>query len=272
MDVNHDAKINAEKSKKAVLVVSFGTSFAETRAKTIDKLEAAVAAAFPERRLYRAWTSKMIINKVRSRDGMQISTVAEVLQQMQADGVDDLLVQPTHILPGVENDLMLADIQAQAENFAHLAVGQPLLSSTDDMFKMIDIVAQELDNEPDTALILMGHGTKHYINPVYAALDYMFKEVGHSNIFVGTVESYPNLDNVLGLLKKTPYLSVRLAPFMIVAGNHVINDMAGDEADSWKNRMEEAGYKVDCLQCGLGEFDGVADLLCQHALAAQTIK
>lgn len=271
MDAKQNVNSNVVNSKKAVLVVSFGTSYAETRAKTIDKLEAAVAAAVPERRLYRAWTSKMIINKVRERDGLQVFTVAEALRQMQADGVEDLLVQPTHILPGVENDLMLADIKAQAENFASLAVGQPLLSSTEDMFTMIDIVAQELDDEPDTALVLMGHGTEHYMNPVYAALDYMFKEVGHSNIFVGTVEAYPALDNVLSLLKKTPYLSVRLAPFMIVAGDHANNDMAGEE-DSWKSRLEEAGYKVDCVLRGLGEFDGVAELLCQHALAAKPLK
>ena len=261
-----------EKNQKAVLVVSFGTSYPETRAKTIDKLEAAIAAAVPERRLYRAWTSKMIIEKVRRRDGLQIPTVAEALQQMQADGITDLLVQPTHILPGVENDLMLADIQAQAQNFAHISVGRPLLSSTEDMFRVIDIVAEELDNIPDMALVLVGHGTGHSINPVYAALDYMFKEVGHSNIFVGTVEAYPGLDNVMSLLRKTPYLSVRLAPFMIVAGDHAINDMAGDEADSWKSQLEEAGYKVECVLRGLGESERIAELFCQHAQNAERIK
>ncbi len=108
---------------KALLVVSFGTSYPETRAKTIEKLEAALQAAFPERKLYRAWTSGMIIDKVGKEQGLQVDTVAEALARMLADGVDDLLVQPTHILPGVENDLMLAELQAQAAKFAQLSVG-----------------------------------------------------------------------------------------------------------------------------------------------------
>ena len=170
---------------KALLVVSFGTSYPETRAKTIEKLEAALQAAFPERKLYRAWTSGMIIDKVGKEQGLQVDTVAEALARMLADGVDDLLVQPTHILPGVENDLMLAELQAQAPKFAQLSVGQPLLAEAADMFKTIDVVVKELDGEPDKALVLMGHGTSHQINPIYAALDYMFKDVGHTNIFVG---------------------------------------------------------------------------------------
>jgi len=259
-------------NKKALLVVSFGTSYAETRAKTIDKLEAALAAALPERRFYRAWTSKMIIAKVNRRDGLQIPTVAEALRQMQADGVTDLLVQPTHILPGKENDLMLAEIRAQLAGFERVAVGQPLLTSGEDMFKTIDIVAEELDNVPDVALVLMGHGTGHQVNTSYAALDYMFKDRGHCNIFVGTVEAYPGLDNVISLLSKTPYSRVRLAPFMIVAGDHANNDMAGDGPDSWKNRLLEAGYTVECTLRGLGESEQIAQLFCAHALAAERIK
>lgn len=261
-----------KQTNKAVLVVSFGTSYPETRAKNIDNLENAIAAALPERRFYRAWTSKMIIAKVNSRDNLQVRTVAEALKQMQDDGITDLLVQPTHILPGVENDLMLADIQAAADKFEHLAIGKPLLSSTEDMREIVDIVAEELDNIPDMALVLMGHGTEHQMNVAYAALDYMFKEIGHSNIFVGTVEAYPGLDNVLGLLRKTPYLKVRLAPFMIVAGDHATNDMAGDEADSWKNRLEAAGYNVECVLRGLGESEQVAKMFCKHALNAEQIK
>ena len=252
---------------KALLVVSFGTSYPETRAKTIEKLEAALQAAFPERKLYRAWTSGMIIDKVGKEQGLQVDTVAEALARMLADGVDDLLVQPTHILPGVENDLMLAELQAQAAKFAQLSVGQPLLAEAADMFKTIDVVVKELDGEPDKALVLMGHGTSHQINPIYAALDYMFKDVGHTNIFVGTVEAYPALDNVLSLLAKTPYRRVRLAPLMIVAGDHAANDMAGDEPDSWKSRLQDAGYQVDCVLRGLGELDGIADIFVQHAEA-----
>lgn len=257
--------------KKALLVVSFGTSYPETRAKTIERLEAALQAAFPERQLFRAWTSKMIIARVGQEQGLHVDTVTEAMARLRAEGFTDVLVQPTHILPGVENDLMLADIKAQAEGFAQITVGQPLLAEADDMFETVDIVAKELDGQPDCALVVMGHGTSHQINPVYAALDYMFKDAGHANIFVGTVEAYPSLDNVLRMLAKTPYRRVRLAPLMIVAGDHATNDMAGDEPDSWKCRLQEAGYQVECLVRGLGELQRIADIFVAHAKAAKPI-
>ena len=255
--------------KKALLVVSFGTSHEDTRRKTIDRIEAALAAAFPDRSLYRAWTSGMIIRKL-AKNGTQINTVSEAMEAMLRDGVTDLLVQPTHILNGVENDNMIRDISAYCDRFERLEFAAPLLSSDDDMQRVVEIFADRFsDLSEDTALVLMGHGTSHYVNPVYAALDYRFKECGHDSVFVATVEAYPALENLIALLKAQSRIrKVLLTPFMIVAGDHAKNDMSGDEEDSWKNQLAKAGYSVECCVRGLGEYDEICDLLVDHARQA----
>jgi sirohydrochlorin cobaltochelatase len=254
-----------QKNQKALLVVSFGTSFHDTREKTIDKLERDIQAAFPDRKLYRAWTSKMIIAKLLRRDGIHIDTVSEAMARMLADGVTDVLVQPTHILGGVENDFMTADVLAFADKFAKIAIGDPLLVETEDIFKTIEAVVSELAPADDRTLVLMGHGTTHQTNTVYAALDYMFKDAGHANVFVGTVEAYPTFENVLRMLKASGYKKVTLAPFMIVAGDHATNDMAGADEDSWKSMLEAEGYEVECVLRGIGEFEGIGAIFREHA-------
>lgn len=254
-------------SKKGLLVVSFGTSFDETRAKTIDKLEEELSAAFPDRAFYRAWTSKIIMKKIFKRDGIKINNVREAMAKMAEDGIEEVLIQPTHILSGVENDLMTEDALAFSDKFQKIIFGDPLLMYTDDFFVVADSVAKEFSHlDADTALVLMGHGTTHQTNAVYAALDYIFKARGYKNIFVGTVEGYPDFDTMLGMLKESPYSKVILTPFMIVAGDHANNDMAGDEEDSWKVLLEREGYEVECVLKGLGEYTSIRKIFIDHAL------
>lgn len=253
---------------KALLVVSFGTSFEETRRKTIDAIEADLAAAFPDRRLYRAWTSKMIIKKLKKRDGVAIDTVPEALARMAKDGVRDVLVQPTHVLDGLENQWMRNDLQAAAGDFDIIAVGAPLLVSTDDLKAVAAATVASLPPlEAGEALVLMGHGSSHSANMTYPALAYVFRDLGYRNVFIGTVEGYPTLDNVLrDLAMVTPKVKkVVLAPFMVVAGDHARNDMAGEDGDSWKNRFQADGYATDCVLRGLGEFSPIRDLFVAHA-------
>lgn len=257
-----------KRQEQAILVVSFGTSYHETREKTIDKLEKDLQAAFPERKLYRAWTSKMIIKKILKRDGVKIHTVTEAMETMLADGIRDVLIQPTHILGGVENDLMTADAMAFADRFDSIVIGDPLLIETEDFFATIDAIAAEYDIPDHEGLVLMGHGTTHQTNAVYAALDYMFKDAGHENYFMGTVEAYPEFETMLKLLKKSPYRKVTLLPFMIVAGDHANNDMAGDEDDAWKTMLEKEGYEVTCILKGLGEIPGIRRIFTNHAKKA----
>ena len=228
--------------KKAVLVVSFGTSYEETRKKTIDRIENDMAEAFPSYAIYRAWTSGMIRAKLLKRDGIHIYNVCEALEAMAADGIREVVVQPTHVINGIENDQMKADVAAYADRFMRVSIGTPVLTTAEDSECVIDAIVKELHPAKDEALVLMGHGTEHYADAVYAALDYQFKDLEHSNIFMGTVEGYPTLESVMRLVQKAGYRHVVLAPFMIVAGDHANNDLAGDEEDSWKSVFEAAGF------------------------------
>lgn len=255
----------SDTTKKAVLAVSFGTSHNDTREVTIDAIEKDMQAAFPEYPLYRAWTSKMIINKVNKRDNVHIDTVKEAMERMRADGITDVLVQPTHVINGIENDIMKEEALSYREDFHSISFGDPLLTSEQDNREVIEAVAVEFSHlKEDEVLVLMGHGTTHYANSVYAALDYTFKDKGHKNIFLGTVEAYPSMESIMKLVKEYDPSKVVLAPFMIVAGDHAKNDMAGDDPESWYSQFKNAGYEVEAVIKGLGEYPGIRKILVNH--------
>ena len=260
----------SDTTKKAVLAVSFGTSHNDTREVTIDAIEKDMQAAFPEYPLYRAWTSKMIINKVNKRDNVHIDTVKEAMERMRADGITDVLVQPTHVINGIENDIMKEEALSYREDFHSISFGDPLLTSEQDNREVIEAVAVEFSHlKEDEVLVLMGHGTTHYANSVYAALDYTFKDKGHKNIFLGTVEAYPSMESIMKLVKEYDPSKVVLAPFMIVAGDHAKNDMAGDDPESWFSQFKNEGYKVEAVIKGLGEYPGIRKILVNHLKALE---
>lgn len=257
-------------AKKAILAVSFGTSHDDTREVTIDAIEKELQKTFPDYPLYRAWTSKMIIKKLKNRDNVHVNTVREAMEQMREDGITDVLVQPTHVINGVENDLMKEDALAYREYFYSISFGDPLLTSEQDSMEVIDAIAEEFsDLKEDEALVLMGHGTTHYANAIYAALDYTFKDKGHKNIFLGTVEAYPSMESLLKMVNAYQPSKVILAPFMIVAGDHAKNDMAGDDEESWYSRFKEEGYEVETVLKGLGEYPGIRRIFVEHLKAAE---
>lgn len=251
--------------KKGILVVSFGTSYSDTRALTIDAIEKKIEASFPDIPFYRAWTSRMILTKLKETTGENIPTVSEALLQMKEDKITDVYIQPTHVINGIENDQMKEDALALQGDFHSISFGAPLLSSTEDMRKIVQIMGSSFaDLDASEALVLMGHGSEHYANTVYPALDYMFKEMGYPYVHMGTVEAYPELLHVMELLKKSKVKTVHLAPFMIVAGDHANNDMAGEERDSWKSVFEKEGYDVVCHLKGLGEYEEVRKIFVKH--------
>lgn len=255
-----------QKRKRGVLAVSFGTSVNETREKTIDAIEKELAEAFPEYTLYRAWTSGMIIRKLKSRDGVHIDTVAEAVERMIADGVTELVVQPTHVINGVENERMIKDVLACQNQFEKIVFGTPLLTSEEDSGAVIEAVMTEFAKLPDDeALVFMGHGTTHYANFVYAALDHKFKDLGYTNVFLGAVEAYPSLETLMKLVQACRVKRVTLAPFMVVAGDHARNDMSSEEKDSWRSRFEAEGFSVNCVLKGLGEYEGIRKIYVEHA-------
>ena len=256
-------------TKKAILAVSFGTSHNDTRKVTIDAIERDMQEAFPDYMLYRAWTSKMIIKKLKNRDNVHVFTVLEAMEQMKKDGITDVLIQPTHVINGIENDLMKEDALAYRDDFHSITFGDPLLTSAEDNLAVIQAIADEFsDLAQDQVLVLMGHGTTHYANSIYAALDYTFKDKGYKNIFLGTVEAYPSMESLMRMVKEYNPSKVVLAPFMIVAGDHAKNDMAGDDPDSWYSQFKAAGFEVEPVIKGLGEYTGVRSLLVEHLRVA----
>lgn len=258
-------------TKKAILAVSFGTSYEAARKATIEKIEKDIAAAFPDYRVYRAWTSKMILAILKKRDNLYIPNVTEAMEQMMADGITDVIIQPTHILDGIENNIMKEEALSFQNNFHSISFGSPLISSEEDANAVIGAVAEEFkDHCNDTALVLMGHGTSHEVNSVYAQIDSMFKKQGHSNIFLGTVEAEPTIQDLVREVCSYSPRKVVLAPFMIVAGDHAHNDMAGDEPDSWAYQFRQKNYEVQPVLKGLGEYPGIRSLFIDHVKQAIT--
>ncbi len=249
--------------KKGILVVSFGTSHLDTMKKTIDVIEDEIRNLFPDSSVYRAFTSQMIIRKLKRTENLTVDTVAEALNRMAEDGIEDVIVQPTHIINGIENDRMMEDLMEHMSLFRRIRVGKPLLSSVDDYKKSIHAVMAQTELQPDEMLVLMGHGTDHHANSAYPTLEYTFHALGYNQVLVGTVESFPELKNVMAKLEISEKKKVALMPFMLVAGDHAKNDMAGDE-DSWKSELEEAGYEVRVIMKGLGEFEGIRRIFAEH--------
>lgn len=253
------------KQENGILLVSFGTSYADSRKKTIDRMLEDVAHAFPKHRIYQAWTSKMILNILKERDNIHIPSIEEAMTEILQDGIASLTVQPTHLINGLENDLMKDIITSMASSSMEVCFGTPLLTTTRDHRQVLDTVMEMFSDIPkEDALVFMGHGTTHYVNSVYAALDYTLKDMGYSHAFVGTVEAYPNLDTLIRQVGLLQPKRVHLIPFMLVAGDHANHDMAGSEEDSWKSRFEGAGYEVVCHLKGLGEYPGIRRIYLEH--------
>lgn len=264
--------------KKAILVVSFGTSHQKTRERTIDEIEKDMGQAFKEYTIYRAFTSKMIIRLLKKRDNLFIPTVSEALVRMHKDGIEEVIVQPTHVLNGIENDCMIEEVKQYLSCFQSVKLGAPLLTSTKDYEEVIKGLIEEADllnqenKQEDEAIVFMGHGSDHYSNTSYTALQYMLWDFGFQDIYVATVEAYPFLDTVIKLLKEKTYRKITLMPFMIVAGDHAQNDMAGEEEDSWNIILKKEGYEVDCYLKGLGEYQCIRKQLISHAREALELK
>lgn len=258
------------KVKKALLVVSFGTSHKDTLIKNITAIETAISDKFPDAQLYRAFTSGMIIKILCQRDGMEILNTAEALSRLENEGCAQLTIQPTHIMNGDEFEKMLSQARPFAERMP-VSIGRPLLTTVSDYRDVASALMSRLDAPAgDEAIVFMGHGTGHYANAAYSQLDYMLRDLGWPRAFIGTVEGYPELDEVMRRLKEHPEIKrIRLYPLMIVAGDHAKNDMAGDQPDSWKCRLEAQGYEVRCYLTGLGEFEAIRSIFASHALEAK---
>ncbi|MDO4989112.1 MAG: sirohydrochlorin cobaltochelatase [Eubacteriales bacterium] len=256
--------------EKELLVVSFGTSFNDSRRLTIGAIEQKLAEQFPDWSVRRGFTSQIIIDHVARRDGVIIDNVHDALERAIANGVKILVVQPTHLMDGFEYNDLRDELAGYADAFDRIELGDPLLTIDRD-YDMVaetlaDATAQYDDGE--TAIVFMGHGTEAASNAVYAKMQTILSEAGCENYYIGTVEAEPSVEDVLEKVLAGSYKRVVLRPMMIVAGDHANNDMAGDDPDSWKSIFEAAGYEVECVVEGLGQLPMVRMLIADHAAEA----
>ena len=257
---------------KAILAVSFGTSYAETRKKTIEALEGALSAAFPERKPYRAWTSSIIRKKLLRTEGLQIDSVEEAMERMLSDGVTDLLIQSTHMMVGEEYQKAMDGIRAYQGRFARLAVGTPLLTTEEDLHRMAKVLEESFPQVKEKEMLaLMGHGSAVAEPNPYEIINHALASDGFGRFQIGTVEFAPGFAPLLEAARTRKPEKIWLAPFMLVAGDHACNDMAGEEEDSWASMLKAEGFEPVCLLRGLGEYPAVQDMYVSHAREAAVL-
>ena len=285
-----DARNQDEIGENELLVVSFGTSYNDSRVADIKGIEDALQAAYPDWSVRRAFTAQIIINHVQARDGEKIDNMTQALDRAVANGVKNLVVQPTHLMHGAEYDEMCEAIEQYKDKFESVSIAEPLLGEVgsdatvinadkEAVAKAITAAAvadagfESLDAAKDagTAFVFMGHGTAHVAKVTYSQMQTQMQNLGYENVFIGTVEGEPEetaCEAVIEAVKAAGYTNVVLRPLMVVAGDHANNDMAGSEDDSWKTMFEAAGFTVDCQISGLGDIADVQALYVAHTKAA----
>ena len=285
-----DARNQDNIGDKEILVVSFGTSFNDSRAADIKGIEDAIQAAYPDWSVRRAFTAQIIINHVQARDGEKIDNMEQALERAVANGVKQLVVQPTHLMHGAEYDEMCAAIDKVRDKFESVEIAEPMLGEVGSDATVINtdkeavakaVVAAALSEsgyestaaakEAGVAYVLMGHGTAHVAKVTYSQMATQMDKLGYENVFIGTVEGEPentSCEAVIAAVKEAGYTTVVLRPLMVVAGDHANNDMAGADEDSWKTMFEAAGLTVNCQISGLGRIDAIHALYVAHTKAA----
>ena len=285
-----DPRNQDEIGEKELLVVSFGTSFNDSRVADIKSIEDALQAANPDWSVRRAFTAQIIINHIQARDGEKIDNMEQALERAVANGVKQLVVQPTHLMHGAEYDEMCAAIDKVRDKFESVEIAEPMLGEVGSDTTVINadkeavakaVVAAALSEsgyestaaakEAGVAYVLMGHGTAHVAKVTYSQMATQMDKLGYENVFIGTVEGEPedtSCEAVIAAVKEAGYTTVVLRPLMVVAGDHANNDMAGADEDSWKTMFEAAGFTVNCQISGLGRIADVQALYVAHTKAA----
>ena len=285
-----DPRNQDEIGEKELLVVSFGTSFNDSRVADIKSIEDALQEANPDWSVRRAFTAQIIINHIQARDGEKIDNMEQALERAVANGVKQLVVQPTHLMHGAEYDEMCAAIDKVRDKFESVEIAEPMLGEVGNDATVINadkeavakaVVAAALSEsgyestaaakEAGVAYVLMGHGTAHVAKVTYSQMATQMDKLGYENVFIGTVEGEPedtSCEAVIAAVKEAGYTTVVLRPLMVVAGDHANNDMAGADEDSWKTMFEAAGLTVNCQISGLGRIADVQALYVAHTKAA----
>ena len=292
-DASEDDPLNEDNiGENELLVVSFGTSFNDSRAKDIGGIEKALQAAYPDWSVRRAFTAQIIINHVQARDDEKIDNMDQALQRAVDNSVKNLVVQPTHLMHGAEYDELTEAVENYKDKFESVKIAEPLLGEVgtdetavnEDKAEVAEAITSEavktagfdsLDaaKEDGTAFVFMGHGTSHTAKVSYSQMQAQMKELGYDNVFIGTVEGEPEetaCEEVIKAVSAAGYKKVILRPLMVVAGDHANNDMAGDDDDSWKSQFEASGAfdSIDTQIAGLGGIDAIQQIYVAHTQAA----
>lgn len=249
----------------AILVVSFGTTHLDTLERSIAATEEAIGKSFPEYTVYRAFLSSIVMRRLEEKHGIHVNNVEQALEKIEQDGYKKVIVQPTLILGGIEYDLLASKVQ-QATKLS-IAMGTPLMADREDCETIADVIMEENPLKEQEALVLMGHGTEHTANDMYDMLQQIF-EAREYRCFIGTVEGTPTFEDAVERLKQGKVSHAKLLPLMFVAGDHAVNDMAGDE-DSLKTLVQEAGIEASPILRGLGESRRVQELYVMRVRKAQ---
>ena len=288
-DASKDDPLNGDDiGENELLVVSFGTSFNDSRANDIGGIEKALQSAYPEWSVRRAFTAQIIINHIQARDDEKIDNMEQALDRAVANGVKNLVVQPTHLMHGAEYDELTEAVEKYKDKFDSVKIAEPLLGEVgadasvinEDKAAVAEAITAEavktagfdsLDaaKEDGTAFVFMGHGTSHTAKVSYSQMQTQTEQLGYENVFIGTVEGEPeetSCEEVIEKIKAAGYKKVILRPLMVVAGDHANNDMAGDDEDSWKSRFEASGAfdSIETQIAGLGEIDAIQQLYVAH--------
>ena len=287
-----DPRNQDEIGENELLVVSFGTSFNDSRVADIKGIEDALAEANPDWSVRRAFTAQIIINHIQARDGEAIDNMDQALDRAVANGVKNLVVQPTHLMHGAEYDELMEAVDAYKDKFESVKVAEPLLGEvgadasavntdkkavaeaiTAEAVKTAGFDTLDAAKEDGVAFVFMGHGTSHNAKVSYSQMQAQMKDLGYENVFIGTVEGKPEetaCENVMAAVSEAGYTKVVLRPLMVVAGDHANNDMAGDDDDSWKSMFNASGKfeSVDCQIAGLGEIEAIQNLYVAHTAEA----
>ena len=292
-DASKDNPLNQDGiGQNEILVVSFGTSFNDSRVADIGSVEKAIQAANPNWSVRRAFTAQIIINHIQARDNEKIDNMEQALERAVSNGVKNLVIQPTHLMRGAEYDELVEVVNDYEDKFESVAVAEPLLGKvgsnasvinqdkqtvavaiTAEAVKTAGFASLEAAAEKGTAFVFMGHGTSHSAKISYSQMASQMEKLGYENVFIGTVEGEPEetaCENVIDAVKDAGYSTVVLRPLMVVAGDHANNDMAGDDEDTWKSMFNASGNfeKIDCQIAGLGRIAAIQQMYVDHTAEA----
>lgn len=247
--------------KKALMVISFGSSVPEA-VQALKNVEAYIHRSYPDRECYSSFTSSFIRKKL-NKEGAGMRSPEELLQFLWEEGCKDVVMRPTHIIPGQEYDKMCELAAKWQDKFEHLELGRPLIYSNEDLLTVSKTVPDLYPLEEGEALLFMGHGTDHLSNFIYPALQTAWNLAGKNHVFMATLEGWPSLEDAMAQMKHAGYQKVYMAPFLLIAGAHVMRDMIGDGENSWLNILRENGYEVRYCEQGLSGFEEILELYCR---------